>query len=160
MERAPGGVRADPDPRWTDWGQDDLDALIDDARRWQRVGRSAMPDPDLVLAELVGGLWGARADGEGGRFVLSPWIVPGWKSMALRRLRCRRTLLDVEVRPRVEWITCRLEITFGPPFPLVLSLRNVAPVSRCTVDEVVLYGPRAVFTVSAEHEVVFHLGAG
>ncbi len=153
-------MRADPDPRWSEWDQDDLDALIDDARRWQRVGRSALPDADLVLAELVGGLWGARADREGGRFALSPWIVPGWKAMALRRLRCHRTLLDVEVRPRAEWITCRLEVTFGPPIPLILALRNVAPVVRSTVDEVVLHGPRAIFTVAGEHEVVFHLGAG
>ena len=118
-------VRADPGARWDVWDQDDLDALLEDARRWHRVGRHAIDEAEAVLAEVVGGLWGARADGEGGRFELSPWIVPGWKSMALRRLRLHRTLIDVEVRPRAEWITCRLESTFGPPIAISLSLRNL-----------------------------------
>jgi hypothetical protein len=152
-------VRADPGARWAAWDQDDLDALIDDARRWQRVGRHAMEDADALIAEVVGGLWGARADGEGGRFEVSPWVVPGWKAMALRRLRLHRTLIDIEVRPRAEWITCRLESTFGPPVALALSLRNVPAVARVTIDEVVLQGPRAIFTVSGEHEAVFYLGA-
>ncbi|MGH7561247.1 MAG: hypothetical protein ACRENB_09525 [Gemmatimonadales bacterium] len=141
-----------------EWGDDDLAALIDDARRWARVGRHALTDPEAFLREVTGGLFGARAEGTGGRFEAAPWIVDGWKAMALRRLRCHRTLLDVEVRPRAEWITCRLEVTFGPPIPLELSLRNVPPVSHVTVDEVTLHGARAIFTAAAEHEVVFFLG--
>jgi hypothetical protein len=117
-----------------------------------------MDDPEALLGEVVGGLWGARADGEGGRFEVSPWIVPGWKTMTLRRLRLHRTLIDIEVRPRAEWITCRLDASFGPPVALALALRNAPTVARVTIDEVVLHGPRAIFTVSGEHEAVFYLG--
>jgi len=158
VERAPGAVRADPGGRWLGWSEDDLDALLEDAHRWLRVGRHAMDDAETVLGEVVGGLWGARADGEGGRFEISPWIVAGWKTMALRRLRLHRTLIDVEVRPRAEWITCRLEVTFGPPVALSLTLRNAPAIAGVTVDEVALQGSRAIFTVSGEHEAVFYLG--
>ncbi|MND03250.1 hypothetical protein D3C83_229870 [compost metagenome] len=66
--------------------------------------------------------------------------------------------MDVEVRPRAEWATVRLGVSFGPPIPLALSLRNTPPVARVTVDEVVLARDRAIFTLSAEHEVVFFYG--
>ncbi|HTL04993.1 MAG TPA: glycosyl hydrolase family 65 protein, partial [Gemmatimonadales bacterium] len=66
----------------------------------------------------MAGLFGARADAAGGRFELAPWIPAGWRTMALRRLRCHRTLLSVDVRPRAEWVTVRLEVGFGPAIPL------------------------------------------
>jgi len=75
--------------------------------------------------------------------------------MALRRLRCHRTLLDVEVRPRAAWTTVRLELDFGPPIPLALRLRNAGVIARITVDEVALEGERAVFTLQGQHEAVF-----
>ena len=78
--------------------------------------------------------------------------------MALRRLRLHRTLVDVEVRPRAEWATVRLSVSFGPTIPLALSLRNTPPVARVTVDEVPLVRDRAVFTLSDEHELVFFYG--
>lgn len=159
MDRAPGAVRADPGPDWASFDRADVEGLVEDARRWARVGRHAIEEPERFLGEIVGGLWGARADAAGGRFGLAPWIVEGWGAMALRRLRCHRTLLDIEVRTRAEWITCRLEVTFGPPIPLELSLRNVTPVARVTVDEIPLEGNRVIFTAAGEHEVVFYLGA-
>jgi len=122
------------------------------------VGPGALGDPREFLRQVVAGLFGARADAAGGRFELAPWIPEGWRAMALRRLRCHRTLLSVDVRPRAEWVTVRLEVSFGPAIPLVLSVRNVGPVYGTTVDEVALLGGRAIFTLQGQHEVVFFLG--
>jgi hypothetical protein len=74
--------------------------------------------------------------------------------MALRRLRAGRTVLDVEVRPRAEWVTIRLAVTFGPPLATLVRLPREFPVGRVTVDEVPLPSDRAVFTAREEHEVV------
>ena len=117
-------------------------------------------DPERFLREVVAGLFGVRADAEGGRFAAAPWMPDRWRAMAIRRLRFHRTLLDLEVRPRAEWATVRLNLTFGPPIPLVLSLRNAGPVGRITVDETALQGDRAIFTVSGEHEVMFFFEGG
>lgn len=106
----------------------------------------------------MGGLFGARADQAGGRFELSPWIPEGWQSLALRRARFHRTLMDIELRPRAEWTSVRLAVSFGPPIPLALTLRNTPPVARVMVDEVALARDRAIFTVSAEHEILFFYG--
>jgi hypothetical protein len=130
-----------------------LRLLIEEARVFRRAGASALPPG--IIREVVAGLFGVRADAEGGRFELSPWVPDGWRTMALRRLRCHRTLLDIEIRPRAEWATVRLEVTFGPTIALALSLRNVGPIGRVTVDEVALEGNRAIFTASGEHEVMF-----
>lgn len=126
-----------------------------EGKGFRRVGPPAIPDPAGFLHEVVAGLFGAGLDQAGGRAVLSPWLVAEWRVMALRRLRFHRTLVDVEVRPRAEWATVRLEVGFGPPVPLALSLRNAGPVSRLTVDEVALEGERAIFTLAGLHEVVF-----
>ena len=111
-----------------------------------------------MLRAVVSGLFGARADGEGGRFELAPWVPGDWRKLALRRLRLHRTLVDVELRPRAEWATVRLEVGFGPPIPLALTLRNVGPIVRVAVDEVELAGPRAIFTLQGQHEVMFFFG--
>lgn len=159
MQHTGGGVRADPDRRWADWDASDLAHLLQEAESFRRVGPEGLSDPPAFLHEVVGGLFGARAEVEGGRFELAPWLTEGWRSMALRRLRCHRTLLDVEVRPRAEWATVRLEVTFGPPIALALGLRNAGAIARITVDEIPLEGAprlgRAVFTVGEEHEAVF-----
>ncbi|HEV8149797.1 MAG TPA: hypothetical protein VGP61_06390, partial [Gemmatimonadales bacterium] len=149
------GVRADPGPGLPEWELADFEELLDQARSFRRVGAGALPEPALLLREIVAGLFGAHADAGGGRFALSPWVVPGWGSMALRRLRCHRTLLDVELRPRSGWATVRLELKFGPAIALELSLRHSAAVARITVDEVPLEGQRAIFTLQGQHEVVF-----
>lgn len=132
---------------------------MQEARAFHRIGPAALSDPGGFLREVTGELFGARADGPGGRFQIAPWIPEGWKSLALRRLRCHRTLVDVEARPRADWCTVRLEVEFGPPIPLALSLRNTPPIARVTVDEVPLARAPAIFTLSAEHEVVFLYGA-
>jgi hypothetical protein len=110
------------------------------------------------LREVVGGLFGARADQAGGRFELSPWIPEGWPSLALRRVRFHRTIVDIELRPRAEWTRVRLAVSFGPPIPLALSLRNTPPVARVSVDEVALARDLAIFTLSGEHEILFFYG--
>jgi hypothetical protein len=69
-----------------------------------------------------------------------------------------RTLVDIEVRPRAEWATVRLSVSFGPAIPLALSLRNTPPVARVTVDEVPLLRDQAIFTLAGEHELVFFYG--
>jgi len=132
---------------------------MEEAKGFRRVGAHALPDPAAFLREVVGGLFGARAEQAGGRFGLSPWVPEGWQSMALRRVRFHRTLVDVELRPRAEWTTVRLAVSFGPPIPLALTLRNTLPVARVTVDEVALARDLAIFTLSAEHEIVFFYGA-
>jgi len=126
-----------------------------EVRAFERVGAAALPDPAGFVREVVAGLFGATTDQGGGRFGLAPWLVEDWKRMVLRRLRLHRTLVDVEVRPRAEWVTLRLEVKFGPPVPLALSVRNGGRISRVTVDEVSLDSPRVIFTLGGEHEVVF-----
>ena len=138
-----------------DWDAADFAELLERARDFRRIGAVALGEPESFLREIVAGLFGARADAEGGRFALAPWLPEGWRSLALRRLRCHRTLLGVEVRPRAEWTTVRLELNFGPAIPLALSLRNVGAIARITVDEVALEGERAIFTLQGQHEAVF-----
>ena len=159
MRRDPAGVRADPGGL-PDWDDSDCRALLELARTFRRVGPAALPEPEAFLAEVVAGLFGVRADAEGGRFELAPWIPEGWRSMALRRLRCHRTLLSVELRPRSEWATLKLELTFGPAIALAVRLRNAGPIERITVDEIALEGERAIFTLQGQHEVVFFFRSG
>jgi glycosyl hydrolase family 65 len=153
--RDPAGVRADPGPGLPEWDDADFAELLERARSFRRVGSAALPEPNDFLREVVAGLFGVRSDGEGGRFELVPWLPPGWRSMALRRLRCRRTLLNVEVRPRSEWATVRLEVSFGPPIALAVRLRNVGAIARITVDEIALEGEQAIFTLQGQHELMF-----
>ena len=162
MERVRGGVRADPGPEpdggRAGWDGAEFARLVEEARLAERVGRHGIADPGGLIGDVVGGLFGARADQEGGRFDLAPWLPEGWRMMALRRLRLHRTLLDVEVRPRVEWVTIKLAVTFGPPIALALSVRNTGAVAGVIVDEVEVAGPRAIFTVQGEHEARFFFG--
>lgn len=129
--------------------------MVEEAQAFRRIGSRALPDPEAFLHEVVVGLFGVRADAEGGRFVVAPWLPPGWRSLAIRRLRFHRSVVDLEVRPRAEWAAVRLKLTFGPAFALALSVRNAGPVGRVTVDEIPLQGDRAVFTLSSEHEAMF-----
>jgi len=155
--RDPAGVRADP----TDgsaFSEDDFEELLESTRTFRRVGPSAGLEPRVFLHQVVAGLFGVRADGAGGRFEVAPWIVETWRAMALRRVRCHRTILDVEVRPRSEWVTLRFEVGFGPAIPLAVQIRNVGPISQITIDEVPVEGDRAVLTLLQQHEVIFFLG--
>ncbi|HEU5218518.1 MAG TPA: hypothetical protein VFU23_07655 [Gemmatimonadales bacterium] len=129
--------------------------LLEEARTFRRVGAHAVPDAEAFLREVVAGLFGVRADGEGGRFIVAPWLRSDWRSMAIRRLRLHRSIVDVEVRPRVEWAAIRLRLTFGPSIALALSVRNAGPVGRVTMDEIPLQGDRPVFTLTDEHEAMF-----
>jgi len=157
VQRAEAEVQAGPAPAG-EWDGSDFSHLLEEARTFRRVGARALPDPAGFLREVVAGLFGARADEPGGRFALAPWVPEGWNSMRLRRLRLHRTLVDLEVRPRAEWATVRLAVSFGPPIPLALSLRNTPPVARVTVDEVALERDPAIFTLADEHELVFFYG--
>lgn len=139
----------------SEWDASDHALLVEEARTFRRVGAHTVPDAEALVREVVAGLFGVRADGEGGRFIIAPWLPEGWRSMAIRRLRLHRSLVDVEVRPRAEWAAVRLKLTFGPAVPLALSVRNVGPVGRVTVDEIPLQGDRAVFTFAGEHEAMF-----
>jgi hypothetical protein len=140
------------------WDGSDFGHLIEEARGFQRVGAGALPDPAGFLREVVAGLFGVGAAGAGGRYPLAPWVPEGWKSLALRRVRCHRTLVELDVRPRADWCTVRITSSFGPAIPVAISLRNTPPVARLTVDEVELARTPAVFTLTSEHEVVFFYG--
>lgn len=131
-----------------------VDELLDDARRWERVRDPGLLDPHELLERVVGGLFGARIDGAGYRLELRPTVPDGWRRFGLRRLRAHRTLIDLELRPRAEWITVRIRVTFGPSVAVELTLPEPWEVIRATVDEVALEGARALFTATAEHEVV------
>ena len=155
MRRDPAGVRADPGPGFPEWDAAEFAELLERAKDFRRIGPATLREPDWLLREVVAGLFGARADGEGGRFELAPWLPEGWRSMVLRRLRCHRTLLGIDVRPRAEWATVRLELNFGPAIALALRLRNAGTIARITVDEIALEGERAIFTLQGQHEVVF-----
>jgi hypothetical protein len=159
VRRDPSGVRADPGGP-AGWGLDDFEELLETAEAFQRVGPGAHLEPVRFLHQIVAGLFGIRSDGAGGRFEVAPWLVPDWRSLALRRLRCHRTLLDLEIRPRAEWATVAFERTFGPAIPLAVSLRHAGAIARVMVDEVALEGERAVFTLQELHEVVFFFRGG
>jgi hypothetical protein len=156
--RAGASVAAGPGVPGADWDGADFAHLIEDARLFHRVGTHALADPAGFIREVVDGLFGVRAEGAGGRYDLAPWVPDGWPRMALRRLRCHRSLVDLELRPRAEWCTMLVSLEFGPAIPVSLSLRNTPPVARITVDEIALAGELAVFTLSGEHEAVFYYG--
>jgi hypothetical protein len=145
-------------PAAPSFDRDDFEELVEDARRWQRIRAPGLLDPNRLLERVVGGLFGARMDGAGGRLELRPYLAEGWRSVALRRLRAHRTLLDLEIRPRAEWVTVRVAVTFGPPLATEISLPGDVGVVRVAVDEIPLEGSRALFTAQAEHEVVLFTG--
>lgn len=148
-------MRADPGPGLPEWDEADFEELLERAQRFRRVGPEALPEPGALLREVVAGLFGLHSDSAGGRVELAPWLPTGWRSMALRRVRCQRTLLSADLRPRSEWATVKLGLNFGPPIALALRLRHVGAIERVTVDEIALEGPRAIFTLQGQHEVVF-----
>jgi hypothetical protein len=157
--RLGGGLRVDQAGRGErPWDESDLAGLLEDARLWYRVRDDRILDPQELLDAVVGGLWGARLGGAGGRLELRPSMPPGWKSMAIRRLRAHRSLLDVEVKARAEWTTVRLALVFGPPIAVLVRLPETEPVSRIAVDEIPLQGTQAIFTAQAEHEVTLYRG--
>jgi hypothetical protein len=160
VARLGGHLRVEPDGgRLPDWDEDEQAALIDDARRWDRVRADGILDPAELSSRVVGGLWGARIDGGGGRLELAPSMPPEWRSMAIRRLRAYRTLLDLEFRDRAEWATLRIAVKFGPPIPLLVRLPEPANVVRVAVDEIPLDARQAIFTAQYEHEVTLYRGA-
>jgi hypothetical protein len=155
--RVGGNLRVNPAQSTAerDTGDDALADLLDDARRWHRVGGNAVIRPDDFLARMLTLLWGARLGGAGGRLELCPDLPDSWKSMGLRRLRAHRTLIDLEAKRRAEWMTLRVAVRFGPPIAISAGLPPDHPVSRVTIDEVPVEGVQAVFTAGDEHEVVF-----
>jgi hypothetical protein len=75
-------------------------------------------------------------------------------------MRAHRTLVDLEIRPRAEWVTVRVAVAFGPAVPVLVSLpAESGGLVRVTVDEVLLEANRAIFTLQGEHEVVLFRGA-
>ena len=145
-------VRADPDD------DDSVENLLEDARAWARVRTDAVIDPARFLGRVAAVLLGARLDGFGGRFELTPALVPGWKAVRVRRLRAHRTLFDLEVKPRAEWVTIKVAVVYGPSLPVVVRLADSVRVARVAVDEVLLESRQAIFTAAGEHEVTLYLG--
>jgi hypothetical protein len=139
------------------WADDDTAALLEDARLWHRVRADNVIDAEEFLGRLVGGLLGIHLDGLGGRLEMSPTLPAGWRQFQVHRLRAHRTLLDLEIKPRAEWLTIKVALMFGPPLPAVVSSATMA-VSRVTVDEIPLEGSRAAFTIGGEHEVALFYG--
>ncbi len=156
--RVGGHLRVDPAGRSDRWVGEDVTGLIEDAREWYRIRRSDLLDPEEFLGRLVGLLIGARVDGIGGRLELEPMLPEGWRGIKVRRLRAHRTLIDLEVRRRAEWVTIRLAVMFGPPIAVTVALPEDESVARVTVDEIAVEGPRATFTAGGEHEVTLYLG--
>ncbi len=136
-----------------------VDGLIDDVRAWHRVRKPGMLDPTALLGRVTGLLLGAEQGGAGGRLELCPDLPDGWKSLKVKRLRSHRTLLDLEIRPRAEWVTVRIAVRFGPAIPVRVRLPEACGVSRVTVDDVPLESRQAILTVQGEHEIMFYLGA-
>ena len=160
LGRVGGQLRVDPaGSRIEEWDEAETADLLDDARLWRRVRSDAVVDPADLLARVVGGLLGARYDGVGGRLELEPWLPEGWRRLVARRLRVGRTLVDLDIRAKAEWVTVRLAVMFGPPIAVALGLPGHFGVARVAVDEVPLPTPRAVFTAAGEHEVTLYLGA-
>lgn len=137
---------------------EDVAGVVEDARTWARVRAGNLIEPDEFLRRVVGLLLGAGIDGVGGRLELRPALPDAWKSLSVRRLRAHRTLLDVDIKRRAEWITVRLAVMFGPPIAMAVGWGGDQPVARVAVDEVPLEGTRGVFTAAGEHEVTLYLG--
>ncbi len=156
--REPAAVRAEPGGP-LGWDADAFEELLESSETFRRIGPGAGLDSGDFLHRVVGGLFGVRADGIGGRFEASPWIPDRWRAMALRRLRCHRTILDLEVRPRAEWVTVRCEVSFGPPIPIAFAIRNRGAIAQVTIDETPVEGAVAILTAGGQHEVTFFLGA-
>lgn len=159
IRRVGGHLRVDPARAVieTPWDDEETAALIEDARCWRRVRGNDVIDATEFLGRLVGGLVGARLDGIGGRLEISPALPPDWKQLTVRRLRARRTLVDLDVRSRAEWLTIKAAVRFGPPIAMVVA-SPIRSVSRVSVDEIPMIGPRAIFTAGAEHEVTLYFG--
>ncbi len=153
----PAAVRAEPG-RTQRWDDDEFEDLLEASESFRRVGPATGLDPYQFIHRVVEGLFGVQADGAGGRFETRPWVPASWRSMALRRLRCHRTILDLEVRSRAEWVTVRFDVSFGPPVPFSVRIRNRGPVAQVTIDETPVDSDLAIFTVGAQHEVTFFLG--
>lgn len=149
-------MRVDPSADEPELGG--FDDLLDDARRWHRVRDDSILDPPEFLGRVLRTFLGAELDAGGGRLELMPAIPIGWRSFSVRRLRAHRTLIDIEIRPRAEWVTVRLAVMFGPALAVRLALPEDRLVSRITVDEVPLQGDAAIFTAGGEHEVTLYLG--
>lgn len=160
LGRLGGQLRVGPaGTRIKDWDEAEIADLLADARLWRRVRSDRALDPAGFLERVVGGLFGAQYDGVGGRLDLVPWVPDGWRTLVARRLRVHRTLIDVDIRVRAEWVTVRLAVMFGPPVAVALGLPDHVGVVRVAVDEVPLPAERAIFTAAGEHEVTLYLGA-
>ncbi len=140
------------------WDEADIADLLDDVRMWRRLRSDSAVDPADLLRRVVGGLLGASHDGDGGRLELQPWLPEGWRNLVVRRLRVQRTLIDIDIRAKAEWLTVRLAVMFGPPIAVGLRLPDHFGVVRVAVDEIPLQATRAIFTAGAEHEVTLYFG--
>lgn len=153
-------MRVDPaGSQFASWDEADIADLLDDVRMWRRLRSDSAVDPADLVRRVVGGLLGASYDGVGGRLELQPWLPEGWRHLVVRRLRIHRTLIDVDIRAKAEWITVRLAVMFGPPIAVGLRLPDHFGVARVAVDEVPLAAARAIFTAAGEHEVTLYLGS-
>lgn len=150
-------MRADPGALAAPEG-DEVAQLLDDARRWHRVRSGDLLDPADFLRRLLHAFLGVATDGPGGRLELAPYLPDEWRAFAVRRLRVHRTLLDIEVKRRAEWVTVRLAVMFGPPLAVRVRLPEDEPVGRIAVDEIPLEGDAAIFTAAGEHEVTLYRG--
>ena len=159
IRRVGGHLRANPARAVRDsiWDDDDLAGLLGDAREWTRIRSDQVLVAEEFLDRLVGGLLGIRLDGLGGRLEISPSLPQEWRHFRIRRLRAHRTLLDLDIKSRAEWLTIKVALMFGPPMPVAVSSFS-ATVSRVAVDEIPMEGPRAVFTIGGEHEVTLYYG--
>ena len=160
LARVGGQLRVDPaGSQFAGWDEAEIADLLDDVRLWRRLRSEVAVDPADVLGRVVGGVLGARYDGVGGRLELEPWLPEGWRTLVVRRLRAHRTLIDIDIRAKAEWVTVRLAVMFGPPVAVALRLPDHFGVARVAVDEVPLEAARAIFTAAGEHEVTLYLGA-
>jgi hypothetical protein len=114
-------------------------------------------DPGLAEAVLGGalaGLWGIAPGGSHEAVTLRPQLPAEWSTMALRRLRVGRSLLDVELRRRRGDLVARVRRIYGPR-PVVSLEPHGGPFGMAVVDEVELPGGRARFEAADRHVIVF-----
>jgi hypothetical protein len=116
------------------------------------LGAGAAP----ALLESVVSLWGLEPDAPEAALGVAPSLPSGWQGFALRRLRVGRSLLDLEIRRRLEAVVLRVAHLFGPRMVLTASLRGQV-VDATEVDGEPLPASRARFETHDRHEVRFHL---
>ena len=140
---------------------DEAQAVLEAGAAALRRDPGALPGQGAApaLLQAVAVLWGLEPDAPSDALAVTPWARLGWPRWALRRLRVGRTVLDLELRRRGEWLELRMHHRSGNRLVVTAGVRG-AEVGGIVADEIELPGPRARLHTHERHEIRFHLRGG